>query len=54
MKIYEKPQMEIEKFDVSDIITVSGAATNVITGLADPETVITESFEDVLRMENWQ
>ena len=31
-KIYEKPEIEIEEFEVEDVITLSGAGDNIDDG----------------------
>ena len=49
MKKYEKPQLELNELEVSDIITVS----NVFKGIADPENVIKEDFTQLIAVENW-
>lgn len=40
MKIYEKPSIEIKKFEVEDIITVSANETNIdMTNLGDVSSI---------------
>lgn len=50
MKKYIKPQFEVTKLEVSDIITVS----NVFEGLAkDPDKINVIDFDTLLARENW-
>lgn len=49
MRVYEKPSLNLEMLEVSDIITVSSA----FDGLANPESVIKEDLTTLKKEENW-
>ena len=53
MKKYIKPQVELNEFEVEDIITISGVEGGLFSGLANIDKSESTTFDDsILDLEN--